>query len=277
MDMGEFFWHIKELPKGEWAHQIAWAALRGQFSAKELEPVFEAPAYAEARDFLADLKVRLEGGVTEGEMEHLMVGMDMVRCAPLMTDEELRTQYWEMYKLEYLQRHELDKRSWNLFVRDLFQALDPKGLTRRGLDKTGTFRARLGTIWTEEAALLVMRLNRIMEPSPSPRTPLALLAHVDDLRWAKDMSAFMGTYSNRALEHSVCPPCETDDTDERGAWPWRTLSCPLSIVKAFSGLEPRRRARIIRNIDMRWKMLEESEADRRTFVWEEDWDGRYDD
>lgn len=275
MELGEFCAHVREFPeRRDQLHHIAWAALRGQFSAEELKPVFAAPAYAGAEDFLAELKVRLEAGITEEEREYFWLGRDVFRSAPFMSDEELRSVYLAMYRLEYVQCYELEKGNWNDFVECLFQALDPKGLTKRGLTKSGTLRARLGFIWTEEAALLVMRLNRILDPGP--RTPSIVLAEMKEVEWATDSAEHLRMYTNRELEHLICPPLETEDTNEMGALGGQ-LQCPLSAVRAFSALGRRRRSRIVWAIDKRRSALEEFEAERRLFVWEDDWDERRDD
>jgi hypothetical protein len=276
MALGEFCTHIREFPeKRDQLHHLAWAALRGQFSAEELRPVFAAPAYAGAQDFLVELSGRLGSGVTEEEREYLRLGRDVFRSAPLMSDEELRSVYLAMYKLEYIQCPELEKGHWNDFVECLFQALDPKGLTSRGLTKRGVLRARLGTVWTEEAALLVIRLNRILDPGP--RTPSTVLAEMEEGEWAANTARVVDTYPDRAVEHLICPPSETEDTADTGAWRGRPIQCPLSAVRLFAALPRRRRSRIIRAIDKRRSTLEEFEAERRLFVWEDDWDGRRDD
>jgi len=275
MELGEFCTHVREFPeKRDQLHHIAWAALRGQFSAEELRPVFAASAYAGAQDFFVELSGRLGREYTEEEREYLRLGRDIARSAPLMSDEELRSVYLALYKLEYVQCPELEKIHWNDFVECLFQALDPKGLTKRGLTKRGVLRARLGLIWTEEAALLVMRLNRILDPGP--RTPSTVLEEMKEVEWATDTAEHMRMHSNRDLEHLVCPPLETEDTTEMGALGGQLL-CPLSAVRAFSALGGRRRSRIVWAIDKRRSTLEEFEAERRLFVWEDDWDERRDD
>jgi hypothetical protein len=119
-----------------------------------------------------------------------------------------------------------------------------------------------------------MRLNRILDPGP--RTPSTVLEEMKEVEWATNTAEQMRMHSNRDLEHLICPPSETEDTAEMGALGGQLL-CPLSAVRLFAGLPRRRRSRIVWAIDKRRSTLEEFEAERRLFVWEDDWDGRRDD
>ena len=124
---------------------------------------------------------------------------------------------------------DVEKRSWNAFVDDLFRFVDPKGLTRREKSADGDVEARLGSIWTEEAAHLVLRLNRLMDLDPPAMGPGSILTDSLELAKAEAMAPVLRAYTDRELEELES-------------------HCALCHVKLFSALEPARRQRIIEAI-----------------------------
>lgn len=223
MALDDFLAHIEHLSEKERSHQIAWAVRREQFRLGELED----PTGALGR-LVADMERESRRARTSREMLSLLKSAKLEDHGP--TDDELRRIFLDMYHFRYyLAFMDVEKRTWNAFVDDLFRFVDPKGLTRRGTTADGDVEARLGSIWTEEAAHLVLRLNRLMDLDPPVMGPGSILTDSLELAKAEAMAPVLQAYTDRELEELES-------------------HCALCHVKLFSALEPGRRQRIIEAI-----------------------------
>ena len=223
MALVDFMAHIEHLSEKERSHQIGWAVRREQFRLGELED----PTGALGR-LVADMEREGRRARTPREMLSLLKSAKLEDHGP--TDDELRRIFLDMYHFRYyLAFMDVEKRTWNAFVDDLFRFVDPKGLTRREKSADGDVEARLGSIWTEEAAHLVLRLNRLMDLDPPVMGPGSILTDSLELAKAEAMAPVLQAYTDRELEELES-------------------HCALCHVKLFSALEPGRRQRIIEAI-----------------------------
>ena len=221
--MVEFMAHMEHLSDKERNHQLAWAVLREQFRLEEVEDPTGSIRTHVAIMRRADWEAR-----TSREMRSLLMSAKLADYA--LSDDELRQVFLDVYHFRYyLAYRDLEKRSWNDFVGDLFRLLDPKGLTRRGTTADGDVEARLGSVWTEEAAHLVLRLNRLMDLDPPARGPGSFLSDSLELAKAEALAPVLKAYTDRELEELES-------------------HCALCHVKLFSALEPERRQRLIEAI-----------------------------
>jgi len=220
MTIAEIMAHTEHLSDKERHHQLAWAVLREQVRLEEVEDPLGTIGLHVAEMRRADWEAR-----TSREMRSLLMSTKLADYA--LTDDELRQVFLDVYHFRYyLAYRDLEKRSWNDFVDGLFRLVDPKGLTRRGTTADGDVEARLGFVWTEEAAHLVLRLNRIMDLDPPVRGPGSFLSDLLELEKAKAMAPVLKAYTDKELEE-----LETH--------------CALCHVRLFSALEPERRQRLI--------------------------------
>jgi DNA-directed RNA polymerase subunit F len=220
MTIAEFMAHTEHLSDKERNHQLAWAVLREQFRLEEVEDPTGSIRTHVAIMRRADWEAR-----TSREMRSLLMSAKLADYA--LSDDELRQVFLDVYHFRYyLAYRDLEKRTWNEFVGDLFRLLDPKGLTRRGRSADGDVEARLGSLWTEEAAHLVLRLNRLMDLDPPARGPGSILTDSLELAKAEAMAPVLKAYTDKELEELES-------------------HCALCHVKLFSALEPERRQRLI--------------------------------
>jgi len=219
MTLAEFMAHIEPLSDKEYAHERAWSILRRQFLVEEVDPE------GTCRSLVDDMRREDRKARSAKEMRSLLMGADLSGQA--LTDDELRRIFLDMYHLEYyLEYMDVEKRAWKAFLGRLFRLVDPKGLTWRGKTANGDVEARLGSIWTEEAAHVVLRLNQIMDLDPPARGPGTLLSDSLELVKADAMAPVVVAYTDQEL--TELEP-----------------HCALCHVKLLSALEPTRRQRII--------------------------------
>jgi len=265
MPIGKRLNHMDRFPFHDVIDHLTWAAMKGELTPKQIGWYCERQPHSvgDAYTVLQNLE-NYAKGYTDVEESLLGAGRRFAEHpseARALRRDQLVSISTVMYRKEWVECVDPNKTAWRAYIESLVRALDPAGLTKVGRTRAGLW-ARLGTVWTEEAALKVLELNECLggpplhSPGPwLPRGPGSILF--------EPIASDVHRYTDRQLESYACPE------EPKGA------HCPLCLVREWAALEPDRLARIALSVDRRLTRREQAYEDDALFVWEEDEDDCY--
>jgi len=229
--MADFFASIAALPALDKVHRAVWALMRNEVSWETVADALVDPLLVQVKEIL----VRKEQGLTPHESVFATMGENFEQCFPLLSDEAMKEIVSVLYRTQYVENPDERKPEWTAFLEALFKCLDPKGLTKRTPRKG---RARLGQVWTEEAALCVLRINRLLDPPQDLYGQACrIVDHLDALDEALRRAPRVAERSNEAILDYIVRL-------EPGG-----PHCILCMIRELSSLPPERHEAIRRAVD----------------------------